>query len=61
MDCLALKSSLVIDETTMKPKIGLWKAEVIYQDVIIDSKYFYLNEPDTKKGARSDQEVPFVS
>ena len=49
MDCLALKSSLVIDETTMKPKIGLWKAEVIYQDVIIDSKYFYLNEPDTKK------------
>ena len=54
MDCLALKSSLVIDETTMKPKIGLWKAEVIYQDFIIDNKYFYLNESDIKKGVSQE-------
>lgn len=49
IDCAALKSSLAIDEMVMKSKIGLWKAQVIYKDGIIDNKYFYLTETNTDK------------
>ncbi len=54
VDCAGLKSSLVIDADKMKSKMGLWKAEVIYKNYMIDSKYFYLTKTGTKEIAQND-------
>jgi len=54
LDCSGLKTSLSIDKDKMRPLIGPWKAEVTYEDVVIDNKYFYLIEIGAREIVQGD-------
>jgi len=54
MDCQGVKSALSINESTMNNKAGIWKVEVVYENMVIDEKYFYLG-PDKNKVIDQDK------
>lgn len=53
-DCSGLKSSLLIDKEKLSARTGLWKVEVSYKNDLIDNRYFYLLEKDTKEIVQTD-------
>ncbi|MBF0215429.1 MAG: hypothetical protein HQL30_00380 [Candidatus Omnitrophica bacterium] len=53
-DCSGLRSELLVDKLSMGDKCGVWKMEVIFNNQIIDEKYFYLGE--SRGAGVSDEE-----